>query len=340
MNLVFAHFGSPIPKHLFLNLERSAALFPNHQIFLITDLNLKIKNVVIYKYTASKDWWVLNDRLKHSKSFRNNFWFTTSARFLALADFSNALDGDFLHIESDVIIAEDFPFKKLSNSNYDIIFPIVSESTAIASCLYMRNLDTANYLADLTLSESQKNNLTTDMYILRILSKADNLNYSPLPTAPSNCYLRTEDNTKFLQSSDTAATEFGGFFDGADVGRYLFGDDPRNRRGFSILRDNDTLTYLDVRDLDLVTKSEREFPYIQNNSSNSCAPLYSLHVHSKNLNLFNINKSKRLIHYYVSESKDESKKVFVFSVFLNSAFSALKIRVKNLVDEIKASLKE
>ena len=334
MNLVFAHFGSPIPKHLLLNLERCTALFPDHQIFLITDINLKMKNIVIYNYIASEDWWLLYNRLKHSKNFRNNFWFTSSARFLALADFSKTIEGDFLHIESDVIIAEDFPFKSLSKSNYDIIFPIVSDSNAIASCLYVRDSETADYLADLTLSESQKNNLTTDMYILSILSKEANLNFSPLPTAPSNYYLRKESNTRFLQFSDIAATEFGGFFDGFDIGRYLFGDDPRNSRGWSILRDNDTRTYLDVRDLDLVTKPEREFPYIQDSSSNSYVPLYSLHVHSKNLNLFKVDKSKKLIHYYVSKSKDKSKKVFVFSVFLNSAFKALMSRVKKLATRV------
>lgn len=334
MNLVFAHFNSPIPKHLLLNLERCTALFPDHEIVLITDVKLKMKDIVIYNYITNENWWILYNRLKHSRNFRNNFWFTSSARFLALADFSKTIKGDFLHIESDVIIAEDFPFKSLSNSKYDIIFPIVSESNAIASCLYVRNSETASYLADLTLSESQKNNLTTDMYILSILSKETNLNFAPMPTAPSNYYLRTEFNNQFLQFSDVAAIEFGGFFDGFDIGRYLFGDDPRNSRGWSIFRDNDTRTYLDVRDLNLVTKPEREFPYIQDSSSNSYIPLYSLHIHSKNHNLFKVDKSKELIHYYVSKSKEKSKKVFIFSIFLNSAFKAFRIRVKNLASGV------
>ena len=335
MNLVFAHFGSPIPKHLLLNLTRASVLFPSHKIFLITDLDvedLKIKNVLVYKYLYSREWWQLRKQLHHSKSFRNNFWFTSTARFLALADFSNMNNDEFLHIESDVIISEDFPFTKLSNSNYDIMFPIVSDSNAIASCLYIRNSDAANYLANLALLESQKNNLTTDMYILSILSKEDNLNFAPLPTAPSNCYVRTEANTKFLQMSDVAMSVFGGFFDGFDIGRFLFGDDPRNRRGFSILRDNDIQTYLDVRNLDLVVKIEREFPYIRSTSTDSYVPVFSMHIHSKNFKLFKINKSKKIIHSYVSRSKDEPKQIFIFSVFLNSAVKALKSRFNNLMN--------
>jgi hypothetical protein len=334
MNLVFAHFGSPIPKHLALNLKRTSILFPDHKIYLVTDLILdkfEIANIIIYTYSHSKDWWQLRNNLKHEKNFRNNFWFTSSARFIALADFASFTNEDFLHIESDVIISEDFPFTKLSNSNYDLIFPIVSESNAIASCLYVRNSDSANYLSNFTLLESKKNNLTTDMYILSELSKKNNVKFAPLPTAPAINYSHTNLSTKFLHFSDILLKDFGGVFDGFDIGRYLFGDDPRNKRGVSILRDNDIRTYLDVRKLDLFVLPEREFPYIRQASSDSYIPLYSLHIHSKNPKLFKINKSKRIIHNYVAKSKEKSKKVFILSVFFTSAIKAIEIRIKNIL---------
>jgi hypothetical protein len=332
MNLVFAHFGSPIPKHLLLNLERVSLLFPSHKVFLITDLTLKsfkISNVVVYKYSYSKDWWLLYNQLNHSKDFRDNFWFTSSARFIALADFSSFVDGEFLHIESDVIISEDFPFSKLSTSNYDFMFPIVSDLNAIASCLYIRSSKSAKYLANLTLLESQKNNLTTDMYILSELSKNREVKFSPLPTAPSMYYSSTNLNSKFLKMSDISLTDFGGVFDGFDIGRYLFGDDPRNKRGISILRENDTRTYLDVRKLDLVTRPEREFPYIRHSPSDSYTPVFSLHIHSKNPNMFKIHKSKKIIDRHVLQSKAKPKKIFIFSIFIKSAIRALKLRLKN-----------
>jgi hypothetical protein len=59
MNLVFAHFGSNIPKHLDRNLKRATLLFPAHQIFLITDRQLnkdKYDKVSIYTYTYKQDW--------------------------------------------------------------------------------------------------------------------------------------------------------------------------------------------------------------------------------------------------------------------------------------------
>lgn len=331
MNLVFAHFGSPVPKHLAKNLKRTAVLFPTHQIFLITDLQIKkstYSKVFIYNYTYNQDWWKLRSQLKHPRDFRNNFWFTSTARFLALADFSNTFAEEFLHIESDVIIADDFPFEKLSSVNYDFMFPIVSDSNAIASTIYIKNSEAANYLAKFALSESEKDNLTTDMYILSKLSKKSEVNFAPLPTAPADSYEKTKLDNKFLQMSDSLISNFGGVFDGFDLGRYLFGDDPRNRRGFTVIRNNDTRTYLDVRNLDLVISPARDFPFLRNNSSDFYAPVFSLHIHSKNLKLFEIKRSKKRIKNSVLKSKKASRTIFIFSIFIESAINSLKRRLK------------
>lgn len=333
MNLVFAHLGSAIPKHLARNLKRTALLFPTHQIFLITDLQLDkslYEKVTIHKYVHNQDWWKLQSQLKHSKNFRDNFWFTSTARFLALADFSNSFKEEFLHIESDVIIASDFPFDKLSNANHDFMFPIVSDSNAIASTIYVKNSDAANYLAQFALSESEKNHLTTDMYILSELSKRNDVNFTALPTAPRNSYEKSKLRNYFLQMSDVSILSFGGVFDGFDIGRYLFGDDPRNKRGFSTLRDNDTRTYLDVRNLNLVMRPERDFPFLSNTKSDIYTPIFSLHIHSKKLKLFEIKNSKKLIKKHVTNSKKEPITIFVFSIFIKSAATSLKRRLKQV----------
>ncbi len=339
MNLVFVHLGSAIPKHLAINLRRATMLFPKHQIFLITDLHLDkslYEKVIIHKYVQNHDWLKLQSLLKHSKDFRDNFWFTSTARFLALADFSNSFKEEFLHIESDVIIASDFPFEKLSHTNHDFMFPIVSDSNAIASTLYVKNSDAANYLAQFALAESEKNNLTTDMYILSELSNKSDVNFAPLPTAPTisyerskiSSYERSKIRNRFLQMSDVSISSFGGVFDGFDIGRYLFGDDPRNKRGFSTLRDNDTRTYLDVRNLNLVMRPERDFPFLNSNETDIYTPIFSLHIHSKKLKIFEIKSSKKLIKKSVTNSKKEPITIFVFTIFIKSAANSLKRRLK------------
>jgi hypothetical protein len=343
MNLVFAHFGAAIPKHLSRNLKRATLLFPTHQIFLITDLQLNkslYEKVTIYKYVHNHNWWKLQSQLKHSKEFRDNFWFTSTARFLALADFSNTYEEEFLHIESDVIIASDFPFEKISNSKHDFMFPIISDSNAIASTIYIKNSNAANYLAQFALIESEKNNLTTDMYILSELSKRSDVNFAPLPTAPTNSYEKSKIGNRFLHMSDVSILTFGGVFDGFDIGRYLFGDDPRNKRGFSTLRDNDTRTYLDVRNLNLVMRPERDFPFLSNSKSGMYTPIFSLHIHSKKLKLFEIEKSSKLIKKYVVNSKKEPKTIFVFSIFIKSAVKSIKRRLKECNKKIGRLVKK
>jgi len=343
MNLVFAHFGSNIPKHLDRNLKRATLLFPAHQIFLITDRQLnkdKYDKVSIYTYTYKQDWWKLHSQLNHSKDFRDNFWFTSTARFLALAEFSDSFNEEFLHIESDVIIASDFPFEKLSKANYDFMFPIVSESNAIASTIYIKNSEAAKYLAKFALTESGKNSMTTDMYILSELSRKNEVNFAPLPTAPVWSYEKSNSGNSFLQMSDALILSLGGVFDGFDLGRYLFGDDPRNKRGFSTLRDNDTTTYLNVRNLKLVMRPERDFPFLVNTESDFYTPVFSLHVHSKNLKLFEIKKSRKVIKNYVLNSKKEPSTVFVFSVFIKSALKSLKQRLKRSARKCEVLLKQ
>jgi len=342
MNLVFAHFGSKIPKHLARNIKRTTLLFPTHKIFFITDLELNIHafdNVTIYKYVHDQDWWKLQSLLKHSKDFRDNFWFTSTARFLALAKFSNSFNEEFLHIESDVIIASDFPFEKLSKTNYDFMFPIVSESNAIASTIYIKNYKAARYLAKFALAESEKNNMTTDMYILSELGRKNELHFAPLPTAPTSIYEKSQLENSLLQMSDALILNLGGVFDGFDLGRYLFGDDPRNKRGYSTLRANDTRTYLNVRNMNLVMRPERDFPFLSNTELDVYIPIFSLHIHSKNLKLFKIQKSRKLIKNSVLNSKREPSTIFVFSVFVKSALKSFQKRLKQSARKCKVLLR-
>jgi hypothetical protein len=226
-----------------------------------------------------------------------------------------------------VILAEDFPFNKLSKAGFDFLYPLVSDTTAIASCLYIKNSSAAELLADFTINQVQKNNVTTDMYILSELSRFDSVSFAPLPTAPSRCYAEPNMINGFLKKSDLMIKEFSGVFDGGDIGRYLFGDDARNKRGLKVLRDNDSNTHLNVRDLKLVVKPEREFPYIHDVASDSFIPVYSLHIHSKHLGFFDANRSIKIIHKHVAVSEKNPKRIVILSVLLQSIFKSLKRRI-------------
>jgi len=331
MQIVFAHFYSRLPKHLVLNLERTISLFPEHEICLITDQDSKHVQIIglnIFNYKPSVRWREIESNLNHPTDFRNNFWFISLARFIAIAEALKGSSEPILHVESDVLLASDFPFQSFLALKKDFAFPIVSNNLAIASCLYMKNGLVAEELAKFTMDSVLSNNVTTDMHILK-----DFINQYPgrvqvMPSAPYQPQALQNANEEFLSQTKSAIPNFGGIFDGFDIGRFLFGDDPRNARGFSVLRRNDSRTYLDASKIDLLITEERDFPSVRNNLDPSILPIYSLHIHSKKLDIFRGNHSNSSIIEAVLNSKNKSKKVFSFSIFLKSLILAVRRRFR------------
>lgn len=336
MIIVFAHFYTQLPKHLILNIKRTIALFPDHEIFLVTDLDLDgtiIQKLKVFKYHPDSNWLRLESILTHNKEFRGNFWFTSIARFLAIAEFAKIHNDEILHLESDVIISSDFPFKLLSETKPLFLFPIISDSQAIASCLFIRNSAAAEYLANLVILESLNNSQTTDMFVLRKLTRINGKEFELLPAAPSQKNAMPSVNDNFLKDNSNMVAYFGGIFDGFDIGRYLFGMDPRNRRGFSILRAFDPTVYLNVRELNLQVENNREFPYVLDIYTKKMIPIFSLHIHSKKRDLFIPTKANRIIRKAVKESKYPPKRIFYLRIFLTSVRFAMLRRLKVLIRE-------
>jgi hypothetical protein len=78
-------------------------------------------------------------------------------------------------------------------------------------------------------------------------------------------------------------------------------------------------------------RSDRDFPFLSDGKLEIYAPIFSLHIHSKNLKLFEIKSSKKLIKKHVANSKKEPKTIFVFSIFIKSAAMFLKRRLKHVI---------
>lgn len=331
MQIVFAHFYSRLPKHLVLNLKRAISLFPDHQVCLITDQDtrhLQSFNLKIAKYNPSSSWQEIETILNHPVDFRNNFWFVSLARFIAIAEFSKNSPAPILHVESDVLLAPDFPFHSLSKLEQDYAFPVVSNDLAIASCLYFKSSLAAQTLASFTIKSVNFNTSTTDMHILKNFINDFGGKIQILPSGPYQPSAFKNADIEFLKQIKSSISYFDGIFDGFDIGRFLFGDDPRNNRGLSVLRRNDSRTYLDASKIDLLMTKNREFPSVKNISDFTVLPIYSLHIHSKKLNIFREKYTNKLINRAVSKSKNKSRTIFSFSVFLKSLFAALLRRIR------------
>ena len=333
MELVFVHFGSKYPKHLILNLKRTCDLFPELMIVLITDVPAKLRidkiNFRKSDFRMDIDYEMLDKNLNHPKNFRNNFWFTSLARIYALCDYVATNNESILHIESDVLISGDLPIDRFAQCDRPIAFTVVGKSSGVASVLWIKDARAANRLRTYASNSAHQDPMTTDMKILghfqedhpdlvRVLAS--------FPTENPDSY-----NPLSLQLlEDFAYTQnlFEGFFDAADVGRYLLGDDPRNHRGIKFIRHQLDTSYFSPRRVKYVYSESRRFLNIASKSSN---PFYSLHIHSKNAKVFRDRRMPDVICRAVRSQSEPERKILVIPILFQSVRNSLIRRFRVLI---------
>ncbi len=335
------HLGKSIPKHLRLNIERCLTLFPDIPVVLIINRacrNPKIQNLEIFYYDQGSEWQRLDGNLSHPKDFRNNFWLTSLARFVALEKYLDTHCGEILHVESDVILAPDFPFNKFSALVKPIAFPILSRSQGIASILYIRNVETAKSLVSLTMEMSSVDSKATDMLVLRKFYDSYPKITQVIPIGPSDSGVYRENTDHQLFSEiDTAVQIFAGCFDGLDIGYFIYGVDPRNDRGRKHIRESLPNNYLMVRSMNIQFSKARNFLNVGSLDNEDLVPLYTLHIHSKNPALFRNSNPAKSLHRGVNEYLSPKSIRFIPKVFIEVCMNAISRRLKNLRTSSKGS---
>lgn len=333
LEIVFVHFGAKIPEYLQLNLQRTCDLLPDQSITFLTDraqsLTIKNRNFRVQVFTDNEEFTFVNRALSHPTEFRDNFWFSSLARLMALADYVIKTNRSILHIESDVLISKDFPVKKFSALDRPVAYTMVGENSGVASLLFLESSEAAIFFKKFILTAVLDDASTTDMKILGLLQSQhpnfvrilasfplqDTWAYSAIP-------LSLKGDFEYTQNL------FDGFFDSADIGQYLLGDDPRNHRGVKYLRRELTTSYLNAGSLDYSISSEREFIGLASGASRK---IYSLHVHSKNPKVFSPHFSDRVLRKALSEQNLPEKHVLVLSVFLNAIKVSLFRRFRRVL---------
>ncbi len=332
MEVVFVHFGPRLPNYLLLNLKRTCDLLPSAQITLITDreheIELGQENFRMHLMHLSDEYSRLNSGLSHPKDFRNNFWFSSLARLVALSDYVIATQAPVLHVESDVIISKDFPVNKFALLDRQFAYTLIGPQSAVASVMWIANYEAAIFLKNFIGERVADDPSTTDMKILGMLQTQNphlvrSLASFPVAETSAHTGLNSKITEDFLHTEHL----FGGFFDAADIGQYLLGDDPRNHRGFKVLRRELGSSYLSPRSLIYSYSSVRDFLDIPMGENTS---LYSLHIHSKNQKVFRLNSSKNCLQKVVLNQNAQEKLEFVAGVFFKAILHSLLRRFKAL----------
>ena len=303
-----------MPRYAILNAKSIMSTFPDIPYVLVVDswrsvFQLK-RHRIPYFLADSKVYAKLNDLLQVDKQFRNGFWVTTTARFLAINSAANLYSGPIIHVESDVILGSDFPFNSFRDFECDIAFPMESQTKGCASVLYFRNAKKVNEFSDELLIHVRTYPKTTDMHFLGSLVKSSKLSVSILPS-------KREDEL----------FNFGGFFDSTSWGQYFAGVDPRNYNG----RINYGLTYPEHSS----KVSGYQFSLIDGrfivSKELSIIPLFAMHVHSKNKSLIRLKTRSKEFEKLQNFHHDSRTSEFCFSIYLIVTFGRLVSKVKRFV---------
>ncbi len=307
MRAVFIHLGNSIPLHLKLNLERHMRVFPSIPITLGFSDNNQIRNlpegIDLFLYKGSKQSSDMMKNLNLSPSFRGGFWHLTLERLIALSDIHAHFPNEpMLHIESDVLLMPNFPWMELA-AQRKMMWGRVTATEDIAALLFSPGFEKTSHMVGRVVEAIKSNPTSNDMRSLRYASEV--LEASDFHYLPSGI-------------NDDVFSE--GIFDVATMGMWLTGMDPRNdwgkRRYF--------------HDLGHHLVSPRSFKYkflggeLSVEREGTLQKVFSLHIHSKDLQLFDLSWESRLENLVLQSDKRVQRTDFVPRAFVQNLYEFVK----------------
>jgi len=303
-NITFIHIGKNIPEYLFDAVEQSRLFNPRCDIYVLANKNA-LNNSVRSHFSISKITIVELEALEKTKEHvdflnttclnkesREGFWLYTSERFLYLNDFCQKYNlNNIIHLETDNMVYVDLNklipiFEKYYHgigAVFDNDERCIPGFIYFSSAIYTQAL--AKYFANV--ASSGKN----DMQVLGMFYHKYSEIINTLPIImpeyvddfelSSDSGHRTKEPSKYYNHID----KFESIFDGAAIGQYLGGIDPRNgpsKPSFineSCLFNPSRLSFEWIND-----KIGHRIPYALYKKRR--VRINNLHIHSKNLKKF------------------------------------------------------
>ena len=314
---VFVHLGKSPAAHLWRNLQRHADLFPEIETYVILDQLSHVKSIPdgINLYMFKRESQFLNEAIfsAHDQKFRRGFWRFSLERLFALSEFhKNHPQRKILHIESDVLLLPNFPWDLLSNSELPL-WNNYNQERDVSALLYFPDYAKHLKFIEHVQAELVKNPKHTDMTVLAALRMNDDVDYSLLPSLNPGIMdllnALSPLNSDFIRHVSRSDVFENGVFDGAAIGMWLTGHDPRNNYGKALLHDASPLvsgdSLIDPRAVAYELDEEGNL-FLVSRATGNRVSLWNLHVHSKSLELFSDKWEAELRRYIVlSQSSTE-----------------------------------
>lgn len=315
MNLVFVHLGSSNPEHLWANIRYCLKTFPTARITLVLDHQGHHKHIQdfgisvhFYKPTSIEES-VMSD-LSHDFGYRMGFWRYSIERLFALSNWHSLHKNEsFIHLESDVLLLNNFPWPQFGKYN-KLAWLRHSFSLDCAAILFSPSFVETSWLSDELVTLLKGDSGLTDMTALNQISEMHPDKVALLPTI-ENSWIKALGK----QSQETARLLskefefFNGVFDPAAIGVWLTGNDPRNRLGWITRYSSHFDPLVDPNTLQYSGKLGRGVSVSLDSTS---VPLYNLHIHSKQISYFRRFGALRIYLDVLTSRKRRFKNRIVF----------------------------
>lgn len=279
MDIILVHTGTIYPNYINVCIRQLKKY--NFNIHLIVSkclVNLvESKDINISFAEDYVDTNYLSFDIKnYDKNFRDGFWLRTTNRFFLINNYviKNKIT-EFFHIENDNLIFTDLLYEKkvLDDSGFDMGVVIDSEKRCIPSIIYFKTPVIVSELCNYILNHQNMNDMENLFHFFNT-NRDKVLN---LPIIPYNYPLKKTLSIDFSNQFSL----FNSIFDGAAIGQYLGGVDPRNDS-------RDTVGFINETTIFNPSNSEYEWKngeiYMVYNNVN--IKINNLHIHSKNLEKF------------------------------------------------------
>lgn len=304
--IVFVHIGKELPAHAYDSLGQARLFNKSCAIYLLANRqaleksnstrlnNAAITTIPLESLSQTVEHQKFVTQTTLAKNFREGFWVYASERFLCLSDFVNKYEiEDLIHLETDVMIYTDFSTLLTSlHTNYSGIgITLENDNRCIPGFVYFRDGHSVKQLGRYFADKAKMGK--TDMEIIAMFyhEKSSSGCIDTLPIIMPEYYAkfgfaskkgyRTKNPQWYYNNVD----QFQGIFDGAAIGQYLGGIDPRN--GFSVPGFIDEFCLFNCSNLTFVwgiDQEQRRVPFAIFNEKKY--KIHNLHIHSKNLKPF------------------------------------------------------
>lgn len=293
--IVFVHLGDNRARWLPLNIQRTRRLGFS-EVWVITDnarMAAHARRLGARAWLPPADDLLTSDAGGNDPGFRRGFWRASLRRFEVLASFHTERGSPVVHLESDVIVLPGFRPSTLKAFGDRLAYPLLQPDSGIGSVVYLGSPDASATLAASIRQQRLRRDETNDMLALgRFAEERPDL-VAILPTVdpawPADC-CRDPD---FRERASANFGAVGAVFDGATLGQFLLGRDPRNHRGRRIVHQAEPHHGIDATHLDV--RMDDGVLLVGPKGAAISTPVLNLHVHSKDQRAFDLGQGEQLL---------------------------------------------